>query len=446
MHEEKSVELQVAEAYDKDSGRGIARIDMETMKELAVVSGDVIEIEGKDIATAIAWMGYEADSNKRIIRMDENIRSDVGVTIDGKVKVRKTKVKEAKRIMLEPTEPVNIEGGEKYIASALKGRPITKGQIVKMEMLGGPISFVVAKTNPTGTVISQIDTEIKINANTEGIGVLHATYEDIGGLKQEIEMIKEIIELSLMHPELFNLMGIDPPKRVLLYGPSGTGKTQIAKAVINETDANIYFISGPEIMSKFYGESEKHLRDIFEDAGKNTPSIIFIDELDSIAPKRGETTGEVERRMVSQLLSLMGGEELREKKVIFIGETNRIDALDEVVRNKFDREIEICIPDEKGRQEILQIHTRRMQIAEDVDINEIACDTEEFTGADLKKLCQEAAMHALRRILPEIDIEETTPSEMMGELEVRKEDFKEALKFISTQKQSGDLAQRVKKV
>jgi transitional endoplasmic reticulum ATPase len=427
---EKLVELQVAEAYARDAGRGIARIDMEPMKELEVVSGDVIEIEGKDIATAIVWMGYEADSNKRIIRIDGNIRSNVGVTMDNKVKVRKTRAKEAKRITLESTQPVKITGVEKYFLNLLKGRPITKGQIIKVEMLGDPISFVVAKTNPTGTVIPQIDTEIKIKASTEEIGVLHATYEDIGGLKQEIEMLKEIIELSLMHPDLSNLMGIDPPKRVLLYGPSGTGKTLIVNAVINESDANIYFVSGPEMVSKFYGESEKHLREIFEEAGKNAPSIIFITELDSIAPKRGDTTGETERRMVAQLLSLMDGEELREKEVIFIGETNKIDALDGVLRSKFDREIEIGIPDEKGRQEILKIHTRRMPIAEGVDINEIACDTEEFTGADLKKLCQEAAMHALRRILPEIDIEEATPSEMMGELEVRKEDFKEALKFI----------------
>jgi len=234
-------------------------------------------------------------------------------------------------------------------------------------------------------------------------------------------------------------LGIEPPKSVLLHGPPGTGKTLIAKAVANETDANFYFISGPEMMSKFYGESEKHLRDIFEEAGKNAPSIIFIDELDSIAPKRGDSTGETERRMVAQLLSLMDGEELREKEIIFIGETNRIDALDGVLRNKFDREIEIGIPDEKGRQEILQIHTRRMPIAEDVDISKIAADTKEFTGADLKKLCQEAAMHALRRILPEIDIKETIPipSEMKGELEVGEEDFTEALKFISKQKQSG---------
>jgi len=440
MDKEKLVELQVAEAYVRDAGKGIARIDAEIMRKLGIVSGDAIEIEGKNVATAIVWPGYSPDSNKAIIRIDRNIRSNAGVAIDDRVRVKKARVKEAKRVTLEPTQPVRIVGGEKYIARILKGRPITKGQIIRVEMLGNPITFVVTNTVPLGMVIPQMDTEIVLRkAREEAIGVPYVTYEDIGGLKREIGMIREMIELPLRHPELFERLGIEPLKSVLLHGPPGTGKTLIAKAVANETDANFYFISGPEIMSKFYGESEKHLRDIFEEAGKNAPSIIFIDELDSIAPKRGDSTGETERRMVAQLLSLMDGEELREKEIIFIGETNRIDALDGVLRNKFDREIEIGIPDEKGRQEILQIHTRRMPIAEDVDISKIAADTEEFTGADLKKLCQEAAMHALRRILPEIDIKETIPIplEMKGELEVREEDFTEALKFISKQKQSG---------
>ncbi len=428
--EEKTAVLRVAEAYHRDAGRGIARIDTETMRKLGVVSGDVIEIEGKNIATAIVWPGYSPDSNKSIIRIDGNIRGNAGVAIDDRVRVRKTKVKEAKRVTLEPTQPVRIAGGERYIARILKGRPITKGQIIRVEMLGNPITFVVTNTVPLGTVIPQIDTEIVLRKpREEAIGVPHVTYEDIGGLKREIGMIREMIELPLRHPELFERLGIDPPKGVLLHGPPGTGKTLIAKAVATETDANFYSISGPEIMSKFYGESEKHLRDIFEEAGKNAPSIIFIDELDSIAPKRGETTGEVERRVVAQLLSLMDGLESR-GQVVVVGATNRVNALDEALRRggRFDREIEIGIPNRDGREEILQVHTRGMPLAEDVNLKELADLTHGFVGADLASLCKEAAMHALRKILPEIDIEKEIPPEVMEKLKVTKEDFSEALK------------------
>ncbi|MCW3129036.1 MAG: CDC48 family AAA ATPase [Methanophagales archaeon] len=428
--EEKSVVLRVAEAYHRDAGRGIARIDTETMRKLGVVSGDVIEIEGKNIATAIVWPGYSPDSNKSIIRIDGNIRANAGVAIDDRVRIKKTKVKEAKKVTLEPTQPVRIAGGERYIARILKGRPITKGQIIRVEMLGNPITFVVTNTIPLGTVIPQIDTEIVLRKpREEAIGVPHVTYEDIGGLKREIGMIREMIELPLRHPELFERLGIDPPKGVLLHGPPGTGKTLIAKAVATETDANFYSISGPEIMSKFYGESEKHLRDIFEEARKNAPSIIFIDELDSIAPKRGETTGEVERRVVAQLLSLMDGLESR-GQVVVVGATNRVNALDEALRRggRFDREIEIGIPDRNGREEILQVHTRGMPLAEDVNLKEFADLTHGFVGADLASLCKEAAMHALRKILPEIDIEKEIPPEVMEKLKVTKEDFSEALK------------------
>jgi len=427
---EKSAILRVAEAYHRDAGRGIARIDAETMQELGVVSGDVIEIEGKNIATAIVWPGYSPDSGKSIIRIDGNIRANAGVAIDDRVRVKKTRVKEAKRITLEPTQPVRIAGGERYIARILKGRPITKGQIIRVEMLGNPITFVVTNTIPLGTVIPQMDTEIVLHkAREEAIGVPHVTYEDIGGLQREIGVIREMIELPLRHPELFERLGIDPPKGVLLHGPPGTGKTLIAKAVATETDANFYSISGPEIMSKFYGESEKHLRDIFEEAGKNAPSIIFIDELDSIAPKRGETTGEVERRVVAQLLSLMDGLESR-GQVVVVGATNRVNALDEALRRggRFDREIEIGIPNRNGREEILQVHSRGMPLAEDVNLKELADLTHGFVGADLATLCKEAAMHALRKILPEIDIEKEIPPEVMEKLKVTKEDCSEALK------------------
>ncbi len=427
---DKSVTLKVAEAYHRDAGRGIARIDAETMRKLGVVSGDVIEIEGKNIATAIVWPGYSPDSNKSIIRIDGNIRGNTGVAIDDRVRAKKTTVKDAKRITLEPTQPVRIAGGERYLARILKGRPITKGQIIRVEMLGNPITFVVTNTVPLGTVIPQMDTEIMLRKPREGaVGVPHVTYEDVGGLKREIGMIREMIELPLRHPELFERLGIEPPKGVLLHGPPGTGKTLIAKAVASETDANFFSISGPEIMSKFYGESEKHLRDIFEEAGKNAPSIIFIDELDSIAPKRGETTGEVERRVVAQLLSLMDGLESR-GQVVVVGATNRVNALDEALRRggRFDREIEIGIPNRNGREEVLQVHTRGMPLAEDVNLKELADLTHGFVGADLATLCKEAAMHALRKILPEMDIEQEIPPEVMEKLQVTKEDFSGALK------------------
>ncbi len=427
---DKSVTLKVAEAYHRDAGRAIARIDAETMRKLGVVSGDVIEIEGKSIATAIVWPGYSPDSKKSIIRIDGNIRGNTGVAIDDHVRVKKTTVKDAKRITLEPTQPVRIAGGERYLARILKGRPITKGQIIRVEMLGNPITFVVANTVPLGTVIPQMDTEIMLRKPREvAMGVPHVTYEDVGGLKREISMIREMIELPLRHPELFERLGIEPPKGVLLHGPPGTGKTLIAKAVASETDANFFSISGPEIMSKFYGESEKHLRDIFEEAGTNAPSIIFIDELDSIAPKRGETTGEVERRVVAQLLSLMDGLESR-GQVVVIGATNRVNALDEALRRggRFDREIEIGIPSRNGREEVLQVHTRGMPLAEDVSLKDLADITHGFVGADLSSLCKEAAMYALRKILPEIDIEKEIPPEVMEKLKVTKEDFSGALK------------------
>ncbi len=427
---EKSVILRVAEAYHRDAGRGIARIDTETMRKLGLIPGDVVEIEGRSIATAIVHPGYSTDSGKSIIRIDGNIRGNAGVAIDDRVRVRKTRVKEAKRITLEPTQPVRIAGGERFLLSRLKGVPITKGQIIRVEMLGNPVSFVVTNTVPLGTVIPNIETEVVLRkAREEIIGVPRVAYEDIGGLKREIGMIREMIELPLRHPELFERLGIEPPKGVLLHGPPGTGKTLIAKAVANETDANFFSISGPEIMSKFYGESERHLREIFEEAEKNAPSIIFIDELDSIAPKRGETTGEVERRVVAQLLSLMDGLESRGQLVV-IGATNRPNALDEALRRggRFDREIEIGIPDRNGRDEILQVHTRGMPLAEDVNLKDFANLTHGFVGADLATLCKEAAMHALREILPEIDMEKEIPPEVMEKLKVTKEDFSEALK------------------
>ncbi|MDF2957922.1 MAG: AAA+-type ATPase [Candidatus Alkanophagales archaeon MCA70_species_1] len=429
---EKTVILRVAEAYHRDAGRGIARIDPEVMEELGLISGDVIEIEGRSKATAIVWPGYPDDRGKGIIRIDGSIRSNAGVGIDDRVKVRKTMVRDAKKVVLEPTHPIRIVGGERFIARALEGRPLTKGQTIRVEMLGSPVTFTVANTIPAGTVIVKMDTQIVLRS-APGVreGVPRVTYEDIGGLKKEIALIREMVELPLRHPELFERLGIDPPKGVLLHGPPGTGKTLIAKAVANETEATFISISGPEIMSKFYGESERQLREIFERAKREAPSIIFIDELDSIAPKREEVTGEVERRVVAQLLALMDGLETR-GQVVVIGATNRPNAIDPALRRpgRFDREIEIGIPDRNGRYEILQIHTRGMPLADDVDLKRLADMTHGFVGADLASLCKEAAMHALRRILPEINLDEEIPAEVIERLKVTRRDFEEALKNI----------------
>ncbi|MHC1566579.1 MAG: CDC48 family AAA ATPase [Candidatus Syntropharchaeia archaeon] len=431
---EREVILRVAEAYHRDAGRGIARVDLEVMQKLGLTSGDIIEIEGKDIATAIVWPGYADDAGKGLIRIDGNIRNNARVGIDDKVKIRKADAKEAIRITIAPTQPIRIVGGDRYLLKILEGRPIIKGQKIRVEMLGNPLTFIVTSTHPPGTVIASKNTQIILRekpVEEKKPLVPHITYEDIGGLKREIEMVREMIELPLRHPELFQKLGIDPPKGVLLHGPPGTGKTLIAKAVANETDANFISISGPEIMSKWYGESEKQLRDIFDEAERSAPSIIFIDEIDSIAPKRGEVIGEVERRVVAQLLSLMDGLETR-GEVIVIAATNRVNAIDEALRRggRFDREIEIGIPDRKGREQILQIHTRGMPLSEDVDLSALADITHGFVGADLASLCKEAAMHALRRILPEIDIEKEIPPEVMERLKVTRDDFYEALKNI----------------
>jgi len=424
--------LRVAEAYHRDAGRGIARIGADVTEELGLVSGDIIEIQGKERAVAIVWPGYP-DNEKGIIRIDGNIRSNTGVGIDDKVVIKKVEAKPAKKMVIAPMQPVRIVGGERYLLQILEGRPVLKGQKIRVEMLGNPLTFVITGTQPTGAVIATKDTEVVLREKVaeEVRAVPHISYEDIGGLKREIGLVREMIELPLRHPELFQKLGIDPPKGVLLHGPPGTGKTLIAKAVASETDANFISISGPEIMSKFYGESEQNLRKCFEEAEANAPSIIIIDALDAIAPKREEVTGEVERRVVAQLLSLMDGLEAR-GEVVVIGATNRPNALDPALRRggRFDREIEIGIPDRNGRLEILHVHTRGMPLVEDVDLKVLADRTYGFVGADLASLCKEAAMHALRRILPEIDIEKEIPPEIIEKLMVTREDFEEGLKNV----------------
>jgi transitional endoplasmic reticulum ATPase len=430
----EEITLRVAEAYYRDVGRGIARLDPEVMEKLGVRSGDIIEIVGKESVPAIAWPSYPEDRGKGIVRIDGNLRSNAGVGIDDKVKIRKVEAKPAEKITLAPTEPVRITGGEGYILRLLEGRPVVRGQKVRVEIFGYTLTFVIVATRPSGVVVVGRGTEIELKekpAEEVKRAVPNVTYEDIGGLKRELRLVREMIELPLKHPELFQRLGIEPPKGVLLHGPPGTGKTLIAKAVANEVDAHFISISGPEIMSKYYGESEQRLREIFEEAKQNAPSIIFIDEIDSIAPKREEVTGEVERRVVAQLLALMDGLESR-GQVIVIAATNRPDAIDPALRRpgRFDREIEIGVPDRDGRKEILEIHTRKMPLAEDVNLDELADATNGFVGADLEALCKEAAMHALRRVLPEVDIEKEIPAEIIENLKVTREDFIEALKNV----------------
>jgi transitional endoplasmic reticulum ATPase len=434
MNMKEEITLRVAEAYYRDVGRGIARLDPEVMEKLGVQSGDIIEIVGKESVPAIAWPSYPEDRGKGIVRIDGNLRSNAGVGIDDKVKIRKVEAKPAEKITLAPTEPVRITGGEGYILRLLEGRPVVRGQKVRVEIFGYTLTFVIVATRPSGVVVVGRGTEIELKekpAEEVKRAVPNVTYEDIGGLKRELRLVREMIELPLKHPELFQRLGIEPPKGVLLHGPPGTGKTLIAKAVANEVDAHFISISGPEIMSKYYGESEQRLREIFEEAKQNAPSIIFIDEIDSIAPKREEVTGEVERRVVAQLLALMDGLESR-GQVIVIAATNRPDAIDPALRRpgRFDREIEIGVPDRDGRKEILEIHTRKMPLAEDVNLDELADATNGFVGADLEALCKEAAMHALRRVLPEVDIEKEIPAEIIENLKVTREDFIEALKNV----------------
>ena len=431
-------ELKVAEAYQGDVGRGIARIDPYTMDELGLKPGDVIEIEGpKGKAYAIVYRGFLEDAGKGIIRIDGYLRQNAGVAIGDRVKVKKVEIKEAKKVVLAPTQPIRFGPGfEDFVKRKILGQVLSKGSKVTIGVLGTALTFVVVNTTPAGPVRVTEFTHVELKeepvSEIKETKIPDVTYEDIGGLKEEVRKVREMIELPMRHPELFEKLGIEPPKGVLLVGPPGTGKTLLAKAVANEAGANFYVINGPEIMSKYVGETEENLRKIFEEAEENAPSIIFIDEIDAIAPKRDEASGEVERRLVAQLLTLMDGLKGR-GQVVVIGATNRPNALDPALRRpgRFDREIVIGVPDREGRKEILQIHTRNMPLAEDVDLDYLADVTHGFVGADLAALCKEAAMRALRRVLPSIDLEaEEIPKEVLDNLKVTMDDFKEALKDV----------------
>jgi len=499
MADKREIKLKVASAYQRDVGRGIVRIDRKSMNAIGVQPGDIVEIIGTKNTAAVVWPAYPEDEGLDIIRMDGTIRKNAGVGLGDEVTVRKAEVKEAKKVVLAPTEPIRF-GADfvDWLHSRLIGRPVVRGDYIKIGVLGQELTFVVTATTPAGIVqiteftdFTVSEKPVKEVAKTAALGV---TYEDIGGLKDVIQKIREMIELPLKHPEIFEKLGIEPPKGVLLYGPPGTGKTLLAKAVANEANAHFIAINGPEIMSKYYGESEERLREVFKEAEENAPSIIFIDEIDAIAPKRSEVTGEVEKRVVAQLLALMDGLKSR-GKVIVIGATNRPDALDPALRRpgRFDREIEVGVPDRQGRKEILQIHTRGMpiepefrkssvkRILEDLRgderfrdiidkamkkvekareekeikdilkslderlydevkhrlidalLEELADKTHGFVGADLAALAREAAMAALRRLIKEgkIDFEaEHIPKEVLEELKVTRRDFYEALKMI----------------
>ena len=431
----REVVLRVAEAKQKDVGRGKVRIDINILRMIGVEPGDVVEIEGRRKTAAIAWPGYPEDQGLDIIRMDGLIRKNAGVSIGEKVIVRKADAKPATLVKLAPAN-FNIAvdpGFVNYVRKRLLNYPVVEGDTVMIPVLSQAIPFIVVQTKPQGVVIITHDTQIVVlERPVETTGIPRVTYEDIGGMKDIIEKVRELVELPLKHPELFKRLGIEPPKGVLLIGPPGVGKTLLAKAIANETNAYFIAINGPEIMSKYYGESEQRLREIFEEAKKHAPAIIFIDEIDAIAPKRDEVVGEVERRVVAQLLALMDGLESR-GDVIVIAATNRPNALDPALRRpgRFDREIEIPLPDKKGRLEILQIHTRNMPLADDVDLERLAEMTRGFTGADLAALCREAAMHALRRYLPLIDLtQDRIPPEVLEKIEVKMEDFLAALREI----------------
>jgi transitional endoplasmic reticulum ATPase len=430
--------LKVAEAEQRDVGRKIARVDPAIAESLNIVSGDALEVSsiGRK-TTVLSWPAKESDRGKGLIRMDGFIRSRLDAGINDLVEIKVVESKTAKDITFAPTEPLRIVGAEEYLAEYLNGTLMTKGDTVPINVMGRRIDLVVISTHPSGPVIISDTTDIVVSEESskavqisqEGTAS-SITYEDIGGLGDAVARVREMIELPLRHPELFKRLGVEAPKGVLLHGPPGTGKTLLAKAVANETNSNFFTIGGPEIMSKYHGESEERLRNVFQEAEKNAPSIIFIDEIDSIAPKREEVTGEVERRIVAQLLSVMDGMKSR-GKVVVIAATNRVDSIDPALRRpgRFDREIEIGVPNRDGRLEVLEIHTRGMPLDKDVDLQRLADISHGFVGADLQALAKEAAMRALRRVLPEINLSgESVSVDILRKIIVRMQDFMDVIK------------------
>ena len=425
--------LKVIEARPSDVGRGIARVDPAVFRERGWQAGDVLSLQGKKRTAALLWPGYPEDTGTGVIRLDGNTRRNAGVSIDDRIPLRIIQSAPAEGVVFAPTVPLRITGGEEYFRRYMEGRVLTRGDIVEISVMGRKIELMAVRVTPAKDAVVITDrTRIEISEKPakEEKAVPRVTYEDIGGLGPEIKKVREMIELPMKHPELFDRLGVEAPKGVLLYGPPGTGKTLLARALASETNAHFETLSGPEIMSKYYGESEEKLRQLFKTAEEQAPSIVLIDEIDSIAPKREEVTGEVERRVVAQLLALMDGMESR-GKVVVIGATNRPDALDPALRRpgRFDREIEIGVPNRQSRFEVLQIHTRGMPLAKDVSLDKLADITHGYVGADLAALAREAGMSAIRRVLPQIDLEvEAIPAEILNKIEVTMQDFLDAYK------------------
>lgn len=431
----KPIELKVAEALQNDVGRGLVRIDSKARKDLDLSTGDIVELKGKRSTAALVWQAHPQDEGLNIIRMDGYLRQNTGVGLGDKITVKKAELKEAKKVTLAPTQPMKYSPGfDQFVKKKMVGRALNKGDTIFIGVFGTSFPLIATQTAPTGIVLISENTELLLKEapEKEVAALTTISYEDIGGLKEEVQKIREMVELPLRHPELFERLGIEAPKGVLIYGPPGTGKTLLARAVASESEANFVHIGGPELVSKFVGESEERLRQIFKEAQENAPSIIFMDEIDAIAPKREEVSGEVERRMVSQLLTLMDGLKGR-GQVIVIGATNRPNSIDPALRRpgRFDREIELGVPDREGRNEILQIHTRSMPLAPDVNVGELAGITHGYTGADISALTREAAMKVLRRILPKIDLQqEFIPPEVLDNLQVNRDDFFNAMREV----------------
>ncbi len=450
--------LQVANARPEDSGRGLARISRDVMAEIGVMEGDVVELVGKRSTPSRAVLPYAEDEGLELVRIDGLQRANAGVGSGDFIRIKKSESKPAKRVVFAPAQKdLRLQGNANALKRSFAGRAIAAGDFVAthgqqrvdrgnmppqlQQMLAAPayalteIRLVVVSTSPSGFVHIDADTEVELRSEYEAATEARradVTYDDVGGMGETIDQLREMVELPLRYPELFTRLGVDPPRGVLLHGPPGTGKTRLAKAVANESEANFFLINGPEIMGSAYGESEKKLREVFEEAAKAAPSILFIDEIDSIAPKRGNVQGEAEKRLVAQLLTLMDGLEARVNLVV-IAATNRPEAIDEALRRpgRFDREIIVGVPDEAGRREIFGIHTRGMPLGESVDLKELARTTYGFVGADIAALAREAAIETVRRIMPKLNLEEgTVPAEVLDTLSVTRDDFMEAIKRV----------------
>ena len=428
---EESLHLQVGESKQRDIGKKRARISPDAMDYLHVAPGDVIEIVGRKTSSAIVWPVDEDEKNPDIINIDGQMRKNVEASLNDAVQVKKVETKTAKTVVLMPINDVVTVDKEftDFVKNRVKGLPLSDGDEISVMILGNSMEFKISKMTPKGVVKINRSSNLAILDETASDKKVRITYEEVGGLRTVIKSMREIVELPLRHPELFSRLGVEPHSGVLLYGPPGCGKTLLAKVLATESDANMYSINGPEIMNKYYGETEARLREIFKEAKDNSPSIIFIDEIDAIAPKREEVFGDVEKRVVAQLLALMDG--LTDRgNVVVLGATNRPDSVDPALRRpgRFDREMEISVPNIDGRIEILQIHTRGMPIGKDVDLKKLASELHGYTGADIKSLCRESAIKAIRRYLPKIDLEnKRIPSKTLQSMEIQLRDIYDAM-------------------